>query len=197
MTTSRREFLTRAACLAGAGGAMLSQASCGAAAVDAAPGAGPDPQAGVGPEMDPASGATILHMTPIGTVEKSDAETCIRVYERYVDGLLGLDGWSHLNVFYWFDKNDLPQRRAMLQVHPRGNPDNPLTGVFACRAPVRPNLIALSACRILSVEGDRVVIDDIDAFDGTPVLDLKPLIPPDVGFRDLRVPDWAGPGPRR
>ena len=144
-----------------------------------------------------APGRQVFRMEPIGSVEKSQAGTCIRVDARYVDGLLGLDGWSHVNVFYWFDKNDLPQRRAVLQVHPRGNPDNPLTGVFACRAPVRPNLIALSACRILSVEGDRVVVDDIDAFDGTPVLDLKPLIPPDVGFRDLRVPDWAGPGPGR
>ncbi|PVV25773.1 MAG: hypothetical protein B6D74_02610 [gamma proteobacterium symbiont of Ctena orbiculata] len=62
----------------------------------------------------------------------------------------------------------------MLQVHPRGNPDNPLRGVFATRAPVRPNLIALSRCRILSIVGNRIEIDDIDAFPDTPVLDIKP-----------------------
>ena len=68
---------------------------------------------------------------------------------------------------------------------------NPLTGVFACRAPVRPNLIALSVCKILSVRGNVVTLDDLDAFDGTPVLDLKPFIPPDSPREGVRVPDWA------
>ena len=132
-------------------------------------------------------------MTPIGAVESDDAGTRIRLEERYADGLLGLDGWSHVQVFWWFDQNDTPPRRAMLQVHPRGDRANPLTGVFACRAPVRPNLLALSTCRILGVEGAVVRIDGIDAFPGTPVLDLKPLIPPDMGAGELQVPDWAGP----
>ncbi len=57
-----------------------------------------------------------------------------------------MDQWPHVQVIWWFDQKDTPQRRAILQVHPRGNPQNPLTGVLACRAPVRPNLIALSPC---------------------------------------------------
>jgi tRNA (Thr-GGU) A37 N-methylase len=61
-----------------------------------------------------------------------------------------------------------------LQVHPRGDPSNPLCGVFATRAPVRPNLIALSRCRVLSVQGSVIEIDDIDAMPDTPVLDIKP-----------------------
>ncbi|MBV2097138.1 MAG: SAM-dependent methyltransferase, partial [Candidatus Thiodiazotropha sp. (ex Codakia orbicularis)] len=77
-------------------------------------------------------------------------------------------------VLYWFDRNDTPERRGILQVHPRGNPDNPLRGVFATRAPVRPNLIALSRCRILSIAANRIEIDGIDAFPDTPVLDIKP-----------------------
>jgi tRNA (Thr-GGU) A37 N-methylase len=66
------------------------------------------------------------------------------------------------------------KRKEILQVHPRGNPENPLRGVFATRAPVRPNLIAISRCRVLSVEGRVIAIDDIDAFPDTPVLDIKP-----------------------
>ena len=58
--------------------------------------------------------------------------------------------------------------------HPRGNPDNPLRGVFATRSPFRPNLIAQSQVGIISVEGNLIEIDGIDAFADTPVLDLKP-----------------------
>jgi len=93
--------------------------------------------------------------------------------------------------FTGFDRNDTPQRRRILRVHPRGDKQNPLTGVFACRAPVRPTLIALSVCKILSVEGNLVTLDRLDAFDATPVLDLKPFIPPDAPRQDVRVPDWA------
>ena len=67
-----------------------------------------------------------------------------------------------------------PEQRAILQVHPRRDPSNPLRGVFATRAPVRPNLIALSRCRVLSVQGNVIEVDGIDAFPDSPVLDIKP-----------------------
>ena len=111
---------------------------------------------------------------PIGWVRKSDGRTTIEVDERYQAALLGVDQLDSIWVLYWFDRNDTPQQRAILQVHPRRNPDNPLRGVFATRAPVRPNLIALSRCRVLSVEGNIIEIDGIDAFTDTPVLDIKP-----------------------
>ena len=97
--------------------------------------------------------------------------------------------WSHINVFYWFDKNDVPQKRRILRVHPRGDQRNPLAGVFACRAPVRPNLIALSVCRIVSVKGNLVNVDQIDAFDATP----KPL-PAPTSSRSSFLPIVSEPG---
>lgn len=111
---------------------------------------------------------------PIGWVRKAQGRTTIEVDERYLPALLGVDQLDSIWVLYWFDRNDTPQQRAILQVHPRRNPDNPLRGVFATRAPVRPNLIALSRCRVLSVRGNVIEIDDIDAFADTPVLDIKP-----------------------
>ena len=135
--------------------------------------------------------ATFFRLFPIGKVEKKGQGVRLRIFDEYVDGLLGLDGWSHVNVFYWFDQNDTPQQRRQLRVHPRGDKRNPLTGVFACRAPVRPNLIALSVCKILSVQGNLVTLDELDALDATPVLDLKPFIPPDALMQDVRVPAWA------
>jgi len=104
--------------------------------------------------------------------------------------LLGLDGFSHVYVFWWFDKNDTPEKRSILQVHPRGNPKNPLTGVFATRSPVRPNLIALTLCKVVSVKENVVEVEKIDAFPGTAVLDIKPFIPGYDSVPDARVPDW-------
>jgi tRNA-Thr(GGU) m(6)t(6)A37 methyltransferase TsaA len=134
-------------------------------------------------------------MLPIGRVEVKGDAAGIHIFDAYADGLLGLDQWSHVQVFYWFDKNDTPEHRGVLRVHPRGNRENPLTGVFACRSPFRPNLIALTVCRIVAVEGSVVRLDKIDAFDGTPVLDLKPFTPADAPTAGVRVPDWARRGP--
>lgn len=172
---SRRRFLRMGAGLA-AGGLVLAPAGAPAGEEEA-------------PSEEGAP--TSFKVFPVGTVEKKDETAGIRIFEKYRDALLGLDGWSHVNVLYWLDRNDTPRKRGILKVHPRGNRENPETGVFACRAPFRPNLIALSVCRIEAVEDGVVRVDRIDAFDGTPVLDLKPLIPPDVPSQGLRVPDWA------
>ena len=116
----------------------------------------------------------VYEVWPIGWVRKRDGKTLIEVDERYAPALVGLDRGDSIWVLYWFDRNDTPQQRHILQVHPRGDPSNPLRGVFATRAPVRPNLIALSRCRILSLQGSTIEIDGIDAFPDTPVLDIKP-----------------------
>jgi len=134
---------------------------------------------------------TFFKLYPIGRVEKRSGQVWLRLFDKYVDALKGLDHFSHAFVLYWFDRNDTPQKRGILQVHPRGNRNNPLTGVFACRAPVRPNLIALSLCKILSVKDAAVYIDKIDAFDGSPVLDIKPYIPSiDSVKKGVRLPKW-------
>ncbi len=74
---------------------------------------------------------------------------------------------------YWFDRNDTPEKRSILQVHPQGDKKNPKRGVFATHSPVRPNLIAMTRCKIISVKGNVIEIESIDAFADTPVLDLK------------------------
>ncbi|MHB1034267.1 MAG: tRNA (N6-threonylcarbamoyladenosine(37)-N6)-methyltransferase TrmO [Pirellulales bacterium] len=131
---------------------------------------------------------------PIGRVKMSEGRTLIVLDKKYQPGLLGLERWSHVQVIWWFDKNDSPGKRSLLQVHPRGNAANPLTGVFACRAPVRPNLIALSLCRIVSVKENVVEVETIDAFEGTPVLDLKPFAPGVDSASEAKVPAWAKGG---
>ena len=134
-----------------------------------------------------------FELRPVGRVEKHQGYAELRIFDEYSDALLGLDGYSHAFVMYWFDKNDTPDKRSVLRVHPRGKKSNPLTGIFACRSPARPNLIALSLCRIVSVEGSVVRVDKIDAFDGTPILDIKAYIPGiDRPGTDIKVPNWLG-----
>jgi tRNA-Thr(GGU) m(6)t(6)A37 methyltransferase TsaA len=176
MAPSRRAFVAEAAILAAAGGTVLTS----------------NVVATEDDSVKEESSEAFYKVYPIGKVEKKGASTRIRIFHKYVDGLLGLDQWSHVNVFYWFDKNDLPWKRRILRVHPRGDRENPLTGVFACRAPVRPNLIALTVCKILSVEKNLLTVDAIDAFDATPVIDLKPFIPPDAPSNNVKLPDWTG-----
>ncbi|MBW1926320.1 MAG: tRNA (N6-threonylcarbamoyladenosine(37)-N6)-methyltransferase TrmO [Deltaproteobacteria bacterium] len=127
----------------------------------------------------------------VGKVKKDSGTTAIEVYKEYADALLGLDQFSHVIVLYWFHKNDTPEKRNVLRVHPRHNMDNPLTGVFACHSPCRPNLIGLSICKILSIEKDVIRIDSIDALNDSPVLDLKSYIPSMNTVQDAFVPQWA------
>ena len=113
-------------------------------------------------------------MQAVGWVRKSAGKTFIEIEKRYQPALLGVDGLKTIQVLYWFDRNDSPEKRAILQVHPRGDPERPLRGVFATRSPFRPNLIAISEVRVLAVRDNIIEIDAIDAFADTPVLDLKP-----------------------
>lgn len=113
-------------------------------------------------------------MQPVGWIRKAEGKTFIEIDKRYQPALLGVERVKSLWVLWWFDRNDTPANRAILQVHPRGDPDNPLRGVFATRSPYRPNLIALSDVDVIAVRDNVIEIDGIDAYPDTPVLDLKP-----------------------
>lgn len=128
----------------------------------------------VGAETTDERSQHVYEVWPIGWVRKAEGRTFIEVDRKYQAALMGVENLDSIWVLYWFDRNDTPEQRAILQVHPRGNPDNPLRGVFATRAPVRPNLIALSRSGVVSVKDNIIEIDDIDAFPDTPVLDIKP-----------------------
>ena len=131
-----------------------------------------------------------FRLNPVGVIRKSDNQVRIEIFDEFTDGLLGLDGFSHIYVLFWFHQNDAPEKRRTLQVHPRKDQRIPLTGVFATHSPQRPNLIGLTLCRILSIAGNNIYLEDIDALDGSPVVDIKCYIPGAVP--DVRLPDWVG-----
>ena len=128
---------------------------------------------------------------PIGFIRREDEAVWIEVHQAYRPAMAGLEDFSHIHVFFWFHENDNAEGRTVLKVHPCRDPQNPLTGVFATHSPLRPNLIGMSLCRILSITADRIYLDRIDAFDDTPVLDIKCFIPTSRNLVDLRLPDWA------
>jgi tRNA-Thr(GGU) m(6)t(6)A37 methyltransferase TsaA len=129
-------------------------------------------------------------MKPVGVVHKKEKTAWIEISPKYVKGLKGLEDYSHVWIIWWLDRNDTPRERSILQVHPKGNPRNPMTGVFATRSPVRPNLIAMSLCEIESIKKNKIEIGRIDAFDCTPVMDIKPYIPAVDKVEQVKLPAW-------
>lgn len=132
-----------------------------------------------------------IRLKPIGVVKHQGQKILLEIFPPYAPALDGLAGFSHVWVFYWFHENDNPEDRATLKVHPRRDPANPLTGVFATRSPVRPNLIGLSVCRIMQISGNTVEVAKLDAREGSPILDLKPYIPQGDSLPDAGTPDWV------
>jgi tRNA-Thr(GGU) m(6)t(6)A37 methyltransferase TsaA len=88
------------------------------------------------------------------------------------DAMRDLEVGDEILVLTWLDR----ARRDVLVVHPRGDPNNPRTGVFSTRSPHRPNPVGLHRVRIVSVDGVRVGVKDLEALDGTPIVDVKPVI---------------------
>ncbi len=106
------------------------------------------------------------------------------------DAIAGLDSFSHLVVVYHFHRVD-PSTIELVARHPRENPAWPKVGIFSQRGKNRPNLLGVSTCQILGVEGLRIRVQGLDAIEGTPVLDLKPHM---TGFEprgEIREPEWA------
>jgi tRNA-Thr(GGU) m(6)t(6)A37 methyltransferase TsaA len=132
--------------------------------------------------------AFTLH--PIGRIKRRGEQTILEILPEFTPALEGITGFSHVWVLYWFHENDRPEERRTLKVHPRRDPTNPLTGVFATRAPVRPNLIGFAACRLLKAVGNILEVDALDARDCSPILDLKPYIPKGDSIPEALTPEW-------
>jgi tRNA (adenine37-N6)-methyltransferase len=108
--------------------------------------------------------------------------------KELTEALEGIEGFSHLFILFWLNEIS-GQGRKIMKVHPRGRSDMPLLGIFATRTPHRPNPIGLTRVKLLNVEGNIITVQGLDAFDGTPVLDIKPFDSWDT-TEDFKVPEW-------
>ena len=134
--------------------------------------------------MNEATGASEL--LPIGHVEsplrdraaapkqgdEGSPEAVLVFEERFAEGLRGLVTGAEVLLLTWLDRAD----RSVLSVHPRGDRARPEEGVFNTRSPDRPNPIGLHRVKILAIDGLRLRVGDLEAIDGTPILDLKPVL---------------------
>lgn len=106
------------------------------------------------------------------------------------DTLKGLDGFSHLEVLYHFHQV-APDQVVLGARHPRGNPRWPAVGIFAQRARNRPNRLGVTVCRLVRVEGRTLQVSGLDAIDGTPVLDIKPVMREFLPRGEVLQPAWV------
>lgn len=106
-------------------------------------------------------------------VNWSEVVSILEINPELVEGLEGIEEFSRIMVIYWFHL----VKETRLKVHPRGDPSRPLRGVFSTRAPVRPNRIGVTVVELLHREGNCLVVRGLDAYNGTPILDIKPYFP--------------------
>ena len=99
-------------------------------------------------------------------------EATIEIHERFLPGLDGIRAGDEVMVLTWLDRAS----RDVLRTHPRDDRSVPERGVFSTRSPARPNPLGLHRVRVLEIDGAQLVVCDLEALDGTPVLDIKPVL---------------------
>lgn len=110
---------------------------------------------------------------------------------RYTtDALAGLADFSHVEVIFLFDRVT-PGEITTGARHPRGRKDWPQVGIFAQRGKNRPNRIGVTTCRLVKVDGLAVEVEGLDAIDGTPILDIKPVLKGFLPRGEVQEPAWA------
>ena len=146
---------------------------------------------------DPHSEVLPMVCQPIGIVRTAVADddiarkrrelvSTIEVLPAYAAALQGIDAYSHLIVLFWMHR---VQPGDALLCHPRGDHDLPLTGVFAARGRNHPNPIGLAVVELIEYTATALVVRRLDAYDGTPVIDIKPYDDYD-SVSHPRVPAW-------
>jgi tRNA-Thr(GGU) m(6)t(6)A37 methyltransferase TsaA len=131
-------------------------------------------------------------IVPIGSVKRTEDGIFIEIFQEYRPALQQLEHFSHVHVLWWADKSDNAKSRGSLQCTPPYGENPPITGVFATRAEYRPNPISMTVAKILEVNHEQglVKVQNIDAFDKTPILDLKAYFPVCDRVEKATIPDW-------
>jgi tRNA (Thr-GGU) A37 N-methylase len=143
-----------------------------------------------------------IAMTPIGRVSSARTEPIDDAWDSVAtkvildpdcfgpDATLGIDTFSHVEVVYHFDRVADGEVQTGAR-HPRGRADWPKIGILAQRGKGRPNRIGVTVCRLLRVEGLTLFVEGLDAIDGTPVLDIKPVMKGFLPRGEVSEPAWA------
>lgn len=132
-----------------------------------------------------------IKISPIGYVRKDGMKTSLEIIDKYIPGLKELNNFSHVIVLWWANMIDNSEHRNVLQVYPPYSLDR-LTGIFATRAEYRPNPISITTCKIEDLnEKDGILhVSNLDACDGTPIIDLKAYFPSFDRVEKPETPRW-------
>jgi len=141
------------------------------------------------------NGMTVI---PIGKIENNEKTVRVVLDSKYAKGLKGLEGFGHVQILWLFDKRDVEKDGTVLTVKKPYQKGPEEVGVFATRSPERPNPIAVSNAEIAYVDAENGVVGlyYIDAFDETPVIDLKPYTPSIDRIENPKTPDWQSHWPK-
>jgi len=131
----------------------------------------------------------------IGVVESAGEEKArVQIFPEFCDALKGIDGFSHVIILYWIHLRDNEKERSILQVVPRRRTESVKVGVFACRSPSRPNPIGLCVVELMKVEDCTLTVKGLDAFEGSPIVDVKPYISRRDAVSNAYTPEWLSHG---
>jgi len=140
-----------------------------------------------------------INLVPIGRVVNSveypsnvkweTITSKVVIAPHLAEALDGIDGFSHIVIIFYLDKVD-EDRRCLLKIHPENREELPLVGVFATRSPVRPNPIGVTVVKLLERRENVLKVLGLDAYDGTPVLDVKPYLRRGDLIEEAITPDW-------
>lgn len=133
----------------------------------------------------------------IGQIEIGEEGMFVRVEPEFRKALQALEGFSHINIFWWFDGCDNNQSRNILEVYSPYKQAPAVMGTFATRSPERPNPIALTVAQLINIdhEAGLIQISYTDANHGSPVLDIKPYTPSLDRVENPEVPGWCSQWP--
>ena len=138
-----------------------------------------------------------IELEPLGYVrsqfdedkgDKNEGYAILEFDPKYTEALDGIEKYSHIFVLYWMHKLD-NSLRSISKTHPRGREDLPLVGVLATRGKARPNPIGLTVVELIERRGNVLKVKGLDAYDGSPILDIKPYDYYDIKEK-IRVPTW-------
>ena len=140
-----------------------------------------------------------INLVPIGRVANGveypsdvkweDIVSEVVIAPKLAEALDGIEGFSHIVVVFYLHKVN-ENRHSLLKVHPENREELPLVGVFATRSPVRPNPIGITVVKLLERRGNVLKVLGLDAYNGTPVLDIKPYLRRGDLVEEATTPDW-------
>lgn len=123
-------------------------------------------------------------------VKWEDLEAQVVIDPEWAEALEGIEEFSHIWILFGLHRA-AEERRFAAKVHPMGQQDLPLVGALATRTPHRPNPIALTPVQLLRREGNVLTVRGLDAYDGAPILDIKPYLAPGDCIPEATAPDWV------